>query len=77
MNDLNDLLNYFKFRELPETPFVISRWAKTCNLRHCVDLAMKNALTGNKTSIKTLMLIRDRLQSQSALCHTKSNEALT
>ncbi|GAB4023774.1 hypothetical protein GCM10028808_75030 [Spirosoma migulaei] len=62
MNDLNELLDYFQGRYLPDTEFVISRWAKTCNLRQCVKLALINAQNGNKTSIKTLRLIRQKLQ---------------
>ncbi|MVM37674.1 hypothetical protein GO730_08805 [Spirosoma sp. HMF3257] len=62
MNELNELLAYFQGRNLPDTEFVISRWARTCNLRQCVQLALINARNGNKTSTKTLRLIREKLE---------------
>ncbi|GAB4023880.1 hypothetical protein GCM10028808_75210 [Spirosoma migulaei] len=64
MNELDELLTYFRCRHLPETPFVISPWAKTSNLFNCVKLAVATAQDGNKASIRRLHLIRQQLERQ-------------
>ncbi|MVM31105.1 hypothetical protein GO755_13775 [Spirosoma sp. HMF4905] len=77
MNELDDLLDYYQGRCLPDTPFTISRYASTNNLRHCVKLAIATAKVGNKASIKTLRQIRERLLNPENSQIQKANHVIS
>ena len=63
-NNMDDLLDFFTDRDLPETAFQITKQASTANLRKCVKLAIALAREGHQPSLIQLTRIRDLLEKQ-------------